>query len=39
MGNKKHYNFPPGYSMKNANLGVYDKIFESDFVIIGVKNG
>ncbi|MBI2647043.1 hypothetical protein HYW99_01070 [Candidatus Woesearchaeota archaeon] len=27
-----------GASMKNANLEVYDKIFESDFVIIGVKN-
>lgn len=26
-----------GASMKNANLEVYDKIFESDFVIIGVK--
>ena len=26
-----------GYSMKDANLEVYDKIFESDFVIIGVK--
>ena len=27
-----------GNSMKKANLEVYDKIFESDFVIIGVKN-
>jgi len=27
-----------GSSMKNANLEVYDKIFESDFVILGVKN-
>ena len=27
-----------GNSMKNANLEVYDKIFESDFVIIGVEN-
>ena len=27
-----------GASMKNANLEVYDKIFESDFVVIGVKN-
>ena len=27
-----------GASMRNANLKVYDKIFESDFVIIGVKN-
>ena len=27
-----------GTSMKNANLEVYDKIFESDFVVIGVKN-
>ena len=27
-----------GSSIKNANLEVYDKIFESDFVIIGVKN-
>ncbi|MBI2661071.1 hypothetical protein HYX09_02260 [Candidatus Woesearchaeota archaeon] len=27
-----------GASMKNANLEVYDKIFESDFVIIGVKD-
>ena len=27
-----------GTSMKNANLEVYDKIFESDFVIIGVEN-
>ena len=27
-----------GTSMKNANLEVYDKIFESDFVIVGVKS-
>ena len=27
-----------GSSIKNANLEVYDKIFESDFVIIGVKD-
>ena len=27
-----------GSSIKNANLKVYDKIFESDFVIIGVKD-
>lgn len=27
-----------GSSMTNANLEVYDKIFESDFVIIGAKN-
>jgi len=27
-----------GSSMRNASLEVYDKIFESDFVIIGVKN-
>ncbi len=27
-----------GASVKEANLDVYDKIFESDFVIIGVKN-
>lgn len=27
-----------GSSIKNANLEVYDKIFESDFVIVGVKN-
>ena len=27
-----------GNSIKNANLEVYDKIFESDFVIIGAKN-
>ena len=27
-----------GTSMKKANLQVYDKIFESDFVIIGAKN-
>ena len=27
-----------GLSIKNANLEVYDKIFESDFVIVGVKN-
>ena len=27
-----------GGSMKNANMEVYDKIFESDFVIIGVKD-
>jgi ATP phosphoribosyltransferase len=27
-----------GTSMKNAKLEVYDKIFESDFVVIGVKN-
>ena len=27
-----------GASMKNANLEVYDKLFESDFVVIGVKN-
>jgi len=27
-----------GLSMKNANLEVYDKLFESDFVIVGVKN-
>lgn len=27
-----------GTSMRNANLDVYDKIFESDFVVIGVKN-
>lgn len=27
-----------GSSMKNANLEVYDKIFESDFVIVGVKD-
>jgi len=26
-----------GSSIKNANLAVYDKILESDFVIIGVK--
>ena len=25
-------------TIKNANLEVYDKIFESDFVIVGVKN-
>ncbi len=28
-----------GASIKNANLEVYGKIFESDFVIIGVKEG
>ena len=28
-----------GASIKNSNLEVYDKIFESDFVIIGGKNG
>ena len=28
-----------GTSIKNANLEVYDKIFESDFVIIGIKEG
>ena len=27
-----------GSSIKNANLEVYDKIFESDFVIVGVRN-
>lgn len=27
-----------GASMRNANLEVYDKLFESDFVIIGGKN-
>ena len=27
-----------GSSIKNANLEVYDKIFESDFVIVGLKN-
>ena len=27
-----------GASMRKANLEVYDKIFESDFVIVGVKN-
>jgi ATP phosphoribosyltransferase len=27
-----------GTSLKKADLEVYDKIFESDFVIIGVKN-
>ncbi|HLG23796.1 MAG TPA: hypothetical protein VI564_02590 [Candidatus Nanoarchaeia archaeon] len=27
-----------GSSIKKANLGVYDKIFESDFVIIGKEN-
>ncbi len=27
-----------GSSIRNADLEVYDKIFESDFVIIGVKN-
>ncbi|MBI2654327.1 hypothetical protein HYX02_05975 [Candidatus Woesearchaeota archaeon] len=27
-----------GSSMKNANLEVYDKILESDFVVLGVKN-
>lgn len=27
-----------GSSIKNAGLDVYDKIFESDFVIIGVKD-
>ena len=27
-----------GSSIKNADLEVYDKIFESDFVIIGVKD-
>ena len=27
-----------GSSIKNANLEVYDKIFESDFVIIGAKD-
>lgn len=27
-----------GASMKNANLEIYDKIMESDFVIIGVEN-
>ncbi len=27
-----------GSSIKNANLEVYDKIFESDFVIVGVKD-
>ncbi len=28
-----------GNSMKNANLAIYDKIMESDFVVIGVENG
>ena len=28
-----------GASMKNANLAIYDKIMESDFVVIGVENG
>ena len=27
-----------GASIRNANLEVYDKIFESDFVVIGAKN-
>ncbi|MAG91927.1 hypothetical protein CMO83_04590 [Candidatus Woesearchaeota archaeon] len=27
-----------GYSINKVNLAVYDKIFESDFVVIGVKN-
>lgn len=27
-----------GSSIKSANLEIYDKIFESDFVIVGVKN-
>jgi len=27
-----------GASMRTANLQVYDKIFESDFVVVGVKN-
>ena len=28
-----------GASMKKANLAIYDKIMESDFVVIGVENG
>jgi len=27
-----------GTSMKKANLTVYDKIMESDFVVIGIEN-
>ena len=29
MGNKKHYNFPPGYSMKNAILDILLDLQES----------